>query len=155
MRPEIAELLANFASAPDRIAEAIAELSPAQLGLRRAPEKWSIQQLVNHLADTELAYTTRVRFTIAEERPPLQTTDQDQWVAHFGNLPVDMALALLRVLREQTTHILEHLPDSAWDRVGVHSTNGDMTLLQMVRTYTNHVDHHLRQIAEIRQVHAV
>src|SRR3970282_1922250 len=67
------------ATAPAKLARAVRGLRPAQLRRRPRPGKWSVQEIVAHLADTELVYGFRLRMMLAQSGCPLQAYDQDQW----------------------------------------------------------------------------
>jgi hypothetical protein len=51
-----------------------------------------------------------------------------------------------------TTEILRRLPQSALARMGVHSQRGPMSLKDLLETYTDHLDHHLKFLYEKRQL---
>ena len=70
--------------APQRIAKLLKGLSENQLARRPAPDKWSIKEVVAHLADGEIVLGSRVRFVAAQDRPLLPGYDQDRFVAGLG-----------------------------------------------------------------------
>ncbi|MBA2459981.1 MAG: DinB family protein, partial [Gemmatimonadales bacterium] len=71
--------------------------------LRRAeaPGKWSVIEVLQHLADTEMVYAVRGRLVLSEDRPPLQAYDQDRWATLFNyrETSCELALAQLRAVR--------------------------------------------------------
>ena len=71
-------------STPKKIERLIARLSPAQLRRRPAPEKWSIVEILAHLAETELVCGYRMRMILSSSGTPIQAFDQDAW-ARAGN----------------------------------------------------------------------
>src|SRR6185295_6353552 len=64
----------------DRIAALTKELTPEQLEAPLGPGKWSVHQVVAHLADNELATCARSRWMLNEEHPTLAGYDQDLWM---------------------------------------------------------------------------
>ena len=69
-----------------------------------APGKWTIRQIVRHLADTEIVVGMRLRQIVAEDKPTLVPFDQDAWAAHVGYSQADAFDSLRRFqsLRDDT-----------------------------------------------------
>lgn len=131
---------------------ALAGLSDAELRRPEAPGKWSIGEVVRHLADTEVVFAWRLRMVLAEHRPPITGFDQDAWTARFGGPGVDVAgaLRLLEALREDSLRLLRSATPADWERVGLHAERGPESVRLMARLYAGHDLVHLRQIARIR-----
>ena len=144
--------VASMAEAPDRLRRLVRGLTEKQLGKKPAPGKWSIREIVAHLADGEVVLGTRYRFIAAMDRPPLSGYDQDAFVANLGvgravtsDLIDDFAMA-----RAVNIGLLERIGDGAWDRVGLHAERGEESLRAMVAMYAGHDRVHLAQIETIR-----
>ena len=73
--------LAVGAATPARIFSLIRGLTPRQLARPRAPGKWSIQEIISHLADTEMVMGCRARWIAFEDHPTLVPLDQAKWAA--------------------------------------------------------------------------
>jgi hypothetical protein len=148
------EALHVFRSGPVALAQALHGVTPEESARVPAPGKWSINQIVRHVADTEVVVAMRMRQIIAEDRPTLAPFDQDLWAAKLGYEAANplTSLALFEALRVDTTALLESLPPEAFDRVSVHPERGEKTLLEWVRIFGNHVLTHARHIREIRGV---
>jgi hypothetical protein len=131
--------------------------SPGDIRRTEAAEKWSILQVLQHLADSELVWGFRLRMVLAQDRPALTGYDQDLWAArlryHEGD-PRD-AVARFGILRQSNLALLERASDDDLQRTGVHAERGEETLAHMVRLYAGHDLLHLRQIARIRQTLAI
>jgi hypothetical protein len=144
--------VAAMAEAPDRLRRALRGLTEKQLGTKPAPGKWSIREIVAHLADGEVVLGCRYRFVAAMDRPPLPGFDQDAFVANLGvgkaataDLVDDFAMA-----RAVNVGLLERIGESAWKRVGLHAERGEESLGGMVTMYAGHDRIHLEQIETIR-----
>ena len=137
-----------------QLAEAIEDLSLAQLRQPEKPGKWSIAQVLQHLADSEIVYAWRMRLILAQDRPPLTGYDQDRWAEHLHYEQEDPAdsLALFGVLRQANLRLLDRLSTSEAQRVGVHVERGDESIEHIRRMYAGHDILHLRQIDRIRGV---
>ena len=118
----------------------------------RAPGKWTIRQIVAHLADAELVGAHRFRQVLAEEKPTLIAYDQDAWAANldYARRKPKQSLETFRRVRAENYDLLKDLPEAAFERSGNHSENGSMTLLQMLEGYAGHAESHARQLQEIR-----
>lgn len=136
----------------DRLVEAVQGLTKEQMDIPRAPGKWTIRQIVAHLADTEMVYTHRMRKVIAEGGGALTGFDQDQWVAELfaAEMPVSAAIGLIQSLRAYHVLVLRRLPLEAYERQGQHETDGSVTAFALLEKITNHLVHHVSQIDEIR-----
>ena len=114
--------------------------------------KWSIQQVVLHLCDSDLVYADRMKRVIAEDNPTLAGYDENKWVAglHYGEQSAEDAVTLLSTVRRQTARILRKLPESAFARAGTHTEYGKRTLAQLVEGAVRHLDHHIAFIHKKR-----
>ena len=123
------------------------------VALRRAeaPGKWSVVEVVQHLADTELVYGYRTRVVLSEDRPPLPGFDQDRWARLFRYAEVrpEEALAQLQALRPANLRVWRNLSAEQLARTGRHSERGDESVAQMLRLGAAHDLVHRRQIDRI------
>src|SRR6516165_10075383 len=71
---------------PKEIAAAVSGLAPAVLRYTPAPGKWSIQEILGHLADVEIIYAHRLRQMLADKEPVIAPIDQDAWARNLGYL---------------------------------------------------------------------
>ncbi len=137
---------------PAVTARAIEGLSLEQLRTPEAPGKWSIAQVVKHLADSDLVWGWRLRLILAQDRPPLTGYDQDLWAErlHYADVDPTQALEELRVLRRGNLGLLDRATPQDLKRVGVHSERGEESVEYLCGLYAGHDLLHLRQIARIR-----
>ena len=121
--------------------------------LRRpeAPGKWSVIQVVQHLADSDLVAGYRVRMVVAENSPPLQAYDQDGWARefHYDRVPLAAALDQLRSLRNANLGLWSRLTSDQLQRVGIHSERGPERAGHILRLMGAHDLVHRRQIDRI------
>ena len=146
------QALDTFRRGAEIMAEALRGTTRDEATFVSAPGKWTIRQLVRHVADTEIVVGMRMRQIIAEDKPTLIPFDQELWAAHLGYETADVSdsLARFRSLREDTAAVLSALPPEAFERVGVHPERGAKTLLEWVVLFGNHVETHATQIRGIR-----
>ncbi len=137
---------------PAAVRRAVDGLSHAQLSRPEAPGKWSMRQVVRHLADGEIVWGWRLRLVLAQDRPPLTGYDQDLWAERlrYADANVDDAIEELTALRRTHLNLLQAASPADLARVGVHSERGDESVAHMMRLYAGHDLLHLNQLARIR-----
>jgi uncharacterized damage-inducible protein DinB len=138
---------------PNELTKRIAGLSPEQLSKPEAPGKWSMRQVVRHLADSELIWGYRVRRILADDRPAIEGYDQDNWAARlrYERADLDESLAQIRALRASNLSLIRSLDAAQLKRVGVHSERGEESIEHLIRMYAGHDILHLNQLARIRK----
>jgi hypothetical protein len=147
-----AELLAAYERGIDDLRAAVAGMTLEEILARPVPGKWSTQECVSHLADTEIFFTDRIVRTIAMDRPLLMSVDEKLYIERldYQRFDLEEQLALFTALRRHALHILRAQPSEAWRRTAVHSDSGLLTLRQLVLQAVRHLRHHLPFIAEKR-----
>ena len=137
---------------PEALRVAVSGLSSLQLSTPERAEKWSVHQVAQHLADSELVGAFRYRMVLAHEQPMLPGYDQDLWAERLDYAKSDLETSLgdFATLRRANLRLLERATPEDRRRVMRHAERGDETIEQMVRTYAGHDVVHLRQIARIR-----
>lgn len=144
-----------LSSTPSALA---AMIERAPHGVASTPEadgKWSMTEVIQHLADSETVWAYRLRKVLAEDQPVLSGYDQDLWARRFryADVPIVEALTLFTSCRKSNLRLLNQLTDEDLQRVGVHSERGRETVQHMVALYAGHDLVHLRQIDRILQLH--
>ena len=136
---------------PTLIASLVRGRSVAQLSQRPFPDKWSVCEIIAHLAEDELVTSWRYRQMIENSGCPLSSFDQDLW-SRVGNYrswkPAD-ALEMFRLLREANLRMLDNLTDEEWERYGVHAERGRISVRDLARHMAGHDMNHVEQIRSI------
>lgn len=114
-----------------------------------APGKWSIRDILCHLADCEIAFAFRLRQTIAEKHHTLQPFDQDAWASAFAKLDASDALDTFASLRRWNMLFIRAVGHAAEAKAVRHPERGDMTFRTIVETMAGHDINHLRQIENL------
>ena len=137
---------------PAALRQSVAGLSAQQLSMPEAAGKWSVQQVVQHLADTELVGGFRFRMVLAHDGPMLPGYDQDLWAdrLRYQDADIDTGLGDFTTLRASNLRLLERATEADLQRVMRHAERGEESLGTMIRLYAGHDLIHMRQIARIR-----
>jgi organic hydroperoxide reductase OsmC/OhrA/mannose-6-phosphate isomerase-like protein (cupin superfamily)/uncharacterized damage-inducible protein DinB len=144
------ELIDAYERCALELSQAVEGLTTDELKARPIPGKWSTLEVVCHLADTDIYFTDRIERTLALDNPLLIGVDERPYPdkLQFQEQLIEEELALMTILRRRTARILRRQPEAAWERTGVHSSSGVVTLRELVEKAIGHVHHHLRFIAE-------
>ena len=126
-------------------------LTPKQLKWKPEPGKWSIAEILAHLADAEIVASWRMRLIIGASGTTVQPFDQDAWASAFqyGKCDAKHSLEVFRTLRENNLAMLKALPRERWDNYGMHLERGKETITHMTRMFAGHDTNHVRQIEGI------
>ena len=149
----ISTLIDSYIAGPDQLKQAVAGMSREQLLARPVAGKWSTLELVAHIADFEPVYVDRMKRIIAQEDPTLFGGDPDLFASKlaYHDRDVSEELALIAACRTHMARILRMLPESDFQRRGIHSENGPMTLEKILSNIANHIPHHIPFVQEKRK----
>ena len=126
-------------------------LSAKQLKWRPEPAKWSIAEIVAHLADTEIVASWRMRSVIGENGITIQPFDQDAWASAFqyNKRDAKRSMEIFRVLRENNLALLREISRETWDNYGMHLERGKETVEHLTRMFAGHDTNHVLQVERI------
>lgn len=150
-------LLAAYHQGPERIGYALSTLAAADLKARPIEHKWSIQEIVIHLADSEIMGAARIRQTLAQSGRDFAAYDEAVWAEQLAyqdgsSQSVEEAVALFTALRRTTSRLLRRATAQDWEKTGHHAEHGYVTLRQLLELYADHSERHLAQILERRRL---
>ncbi len=122
--------------------------SASRLRKQPAPGKWSVVQILAHLADCEIAVGWRMRQILGASGTPLQAFDQDAWAAtgHYGKRDARKSLEQFGVLRAGNLALLKSLEPEQWRHYGMHAERGKESITHIARLMAGHDINHVRQI---------
>lgn len=142
------ELLENFRQGFEKIRLALQNFPKHVFDYKPAPDKWSIREIIIHLADSEANAYCRFRKIIAEPGDSVMVYDQDIWAKklNYNNQEIDPCLELFYHLRVCTYSLLKELPEATWHNFIIHPERGKVTLEDLLAIYAGHVDSHIKQM---------
>lgn len=139
------ELLKQYEKGPVLLKTAVAGVREDQFDQTPVPGKWSIRQVVCHIADFEPVYSDRMKRVLVEDNPTMFGGDPDVFAAglHYDKRNVQEELELISTVRRQMAVILRNTDVEDFQRTGVHSEAGPLTLETLLERITRHIPHHL------------
>lgn len=145
------KLIERYRDGYASVVEALLKITPDELDAKPGPRRWSVREIIHHLADSEMVAAARLRFLLAQDRPTIQGYDQDEFARRlYYDRPHEVSLELFRVVRQSTVEILDRLTPAEWVREGTHTEAGPYGVEAWLKTYAEHAHKHARQIRVAR-----
>lgn len=140
-----------IASTPAKLDALLGRLSAEQIDRKLAPHKWSVREVLAHLADCELAFGFRLRQAAAGVEM-IQPFDQDDWARNYGAYSLSAALTTYRAVRAWNLAFIQSLTDEQRSQVVIHPERGTMTVWTIVETIAGHDRHHLVGLEKLETI---
>ena len=135
------------------VAEALAGATKDDLDTSPGEGKWTIREIVHHLADSEMTSAIRLRLLIASVNPPIAGYDQEEFARklYYTDRPIEASLDAFNAARRSTAEILDRLSETEWLREGTHTEHGRYTVYKWLEIYASHAPAHAQQILVARE----
>lgn len=140
-------MIAEIEQLPRRIGKLVGTLNAEQL--ERRYKKWTIRQIVHHLADSHINAFVRFRLTLTEDRPTIKPYDETRWAELFDTRTADVALSisLLEALHVRWVLLMRNMSSADWERSYLHPEyQKEFRLAEALGLYAHHCRHHSAQI---------
>lgn len=130
------------------LAQLIDGVPVEDLRQRPAPEKWSVAEVLAHLAESEVVSTWRYRQILEHDGCTLPGYDQNLWnkLGSYATRKPEASLQLFRLLREANLQMFDRLTAEEWQKRGVHAERGPMTVHDLATQIAGHDLNHLGQV---------
>ncbi|HRK33580.1 MAG TPA: DinB family protein [Candidatus Hydrogenedentes bacterium] len=117
-----------------------------------APGKWTVRQLLVHIADVEMVHLWRYSRALAEPGSPVYAFDHDGWVTalRYDERPIEICRDMFTGIRNQIIYYVETMPESTFENTVNHSENGLVPVSRILNYLCYHTEHHLEQISYAR-----
>lgn len=148
LRPAIALM----EKTPQVLETMLGGVAPDVLRWKPTPDRWSISEVLSHLADCEDCLIERVRRMVLEDAPPLK--EYEPPAEGFAAGTPQVHLSRFAFTRKELVQFLRTLPPEVGARTAQHSKLGLVTLEQMLNEWASHDLGHVRQIAELYRARA-
>jgi hypothetical protein len=142
---------AVLAETPVHLRSLVTGATPRELAWTTSPTRWSIVQIVAHLADAEIVGAWRFRSVLAADGVALQAYDQNAWASAFLYEKTDptASVALFEALRTATLRVLRSVDPARLEHAGLHSERGQESIDHLMRMYAGHDLNHRAQIERL------
>jgi hypothetical protein len=140
-----------LSSTADRLRELVGGRTREELMRQPDPSRWSVAQILAHLADAEVVAAWRVRSILAHDGIALQPFDQNAWEAAFRYAEVEAvdSLRLFEENRRATLSLLRRVDPLLHANHGMHAERGRETITHLLRLYAGHDLNHLSQVERL------
>ena len=143
------EPLKALAETPGQIRSIVDDWTGADFERSYAAGKWSARKILAHLAQTELALTTRARFALTTENYQAQSFDQDQWMPLDEHVDAQTALDTYTTLRRMNLAMWRALTEAQMQRPFFHPDFGELNVAWIAAQMAGHDIHHLKHFQQI------
>ncbi|MCX6168878.1 MAG: DinB family protein [Ignavibacteriales bacterium] len=142
------ERILSYSKGYDKLIASLDEFPKEMWQYKHAPDKWSIHEILIHMADSEANSFSRARKIICESGSTIMVYDQDKWASEtdYHKQSTEDALELFKWLRKMTYNIIKDLPEESWQNYIQHPERGKMTLDEWLIVYEEHVQVHINQM---------
>jgi hypothetical protein len=142
------ETLKVLAATPKQLSSLLKGVPKTKLTKRPQKDKWSIAEILGHMADVEIVCSFRIRIILGANGTPIQGFDQDAWAqySNYSKQDPSVSLEAYTINRKRNIHLLKSLPREMWDNYGMHSERGKETVTRVTEMLAGHDINHLNQI---------
>ena len=139
------------AATPKKLERIVSRASGSKLRKQPAPGKWSVAEILAHMADTEIVFGYRIRTILGAPGAPIQGFDQDKWAQamSYGKSDPRKSLERFAAFRKANLILLKSLSPAQRKYHGMHSERGEESIETIAKLCAGHDINHLRQIEKI------
>jgi uncharacterized damage-inducible protein DinB len=140
-----------LAATPAKLRRLVTAAPRRVLARSPAPGKWSVAQIVAHLADTEIVFAYRLRMILSRDGTEIQAFDQQKWaeVVQYDRVNTEDALAVFTAVRRTNLALVKRITPAQRNQFGMHQERGKETVEHLGRMNAGHDLNHLGQIERI------
>jgi hypothetical protein len=142
--------VASMREVLSRIAELTAGWTDDHFERSYAEGKWPARMILLHLAQSEMAFGTRVRMALTTPDYIAQPFNQDDWIGLESSATGAEALRAFTAVGTLNLALYQSLSDVERERSLSHPEYGPMTVNWIIHQQAGHQRHHLKQLELIR-----
>ena len=141
----------SYGAAHTSLVNALERFPKEMRQFRPAPDRWTIHEIVVHIADSEANSYVRCRRLLAEPGSTVMGYDEWGWAKalDYHAQSTDEALELFRWLRRKSYTLIKDQPEKVWANTVQHTESGRMSLDQWLDIYERHIPDHIAQMQAV------
>ena len=141
----------SYGQAYDKLIAALPRFPRAMWQYRPASDRWTIHEIIVHIADSEANSYARCRRFIAEPGSTVMAYDEMAWAQqlNYHAQSPEAALELFKQLRAASYELIKTLPETMWANTIIHPENGVMTMDDWLDIYDRHIPDHIAQMQAV------
>jgi uncharacterized damage-inducible protein DinB len=145
------DALKTQSATPKRLESLVKRAPASKLRKRPAPDKWSVAEILAHIADTEIVVGWRIRSILGAPGTPIQAFDQDAWAAagNYAKRDPRKSIEQFRAVRDANLALYRSLSSEQWNHFGLHAERGEESLQRILHMMAGHDLNHVSQIERI------
>jgi uncharacterized damage-inducible protein DinB len=145
------QLLETYLQNSRQFIELARSISPADLTKSPSADSWSAAFVIHHMADSEMHFSTRYLFALADEKPAILPFNEDIYPTrlNYAKRSPAASIAAIEGIQSGVVDILSQIPDSDWNRISIHPEAGELKLSQLIEKAGGHTFAHLGQLREV------
>jgi len=147
-----AEWLEMMLGYPKKLEATLSILSPSQLAV--CYRRWTVTQIVHHLADAQLNWFMRFKQALTTLRPTIIPFEESVWSQLADSLSADYhpSLDIISGINRRWYDLCQYMPEEDYSRVMYHpERQAELSLDLALSMSTWHCHHHLAQIQWLQQ----
>jgi hypothetical protein len=146
-------LIADYLAGPEILRRSVSGMSGELLNAAPIQFKWSTRQVVFHISDFDQIYADHMKRVIAEPEPKLFDGDGKLFTNRlaYDKRDVDEEIRMIKAVRRHMGRILRSIDPGDFQRKGLHSEDGPLTLAELLKRAADHIPHHAQYIEEKRK----
>ena len=143
------DVLSLLSAQVEETAALLAGMTETQARYRYAPGKWSVKDVVGHIADAERVFVYRALRFARNDKTPLAGFDENVFAAaaSFDARPLAGIIEELRLVRRATMSLYRSFTPEMIARRGV-SNEKELTVRALIYITAGHERHHVKELKE-------
>jgi uncharacterized damage-inducible protein DinB len=138
-----------LSATPSSLQSMIAGLTVEELDVPTRPGKWSLREILAHLADCEIVWAFRIRQALETPGATVTPFDQDVWAKRYAAYSAAGALRVFLALREWNLALLTTVTAAERSNLLTHPERGTFPLMELLESIAGHDLNHLTRLRDL------
>ncbi|MEK6398881.1 MAG: DinB family protein [Terriglobus sp.] len=135
---------------PAALQQLIDGMTAAEMDEPTAPGKWSVREILAHMADCELVWAWRIRQSLETPGAMVAAFDQDVWATRYAAYSAQLAWKAFVALREWNLAVLTTVTETELSNELTHPERGTFPLTELLEMIAGHDLNHIVRLKALR-----